>query len=77
MDVRIGVIQVARELVVEVGDDVDRDALLSQVSSQLSGGDGVLTVTDRKGKVVVVPAAKVAYVEVGSASDDRRIGFGS
>ena len=35
----------------------------------------VLWLTDRKGKTIGVPAAKVAYVELGSASEERRVGF--
>ena len=36
----------------------------------------MLWLTDRKGRQVGVPVAKVAYVEIGSPSADRRIGFG-
>jgi len=36
----------------------------------------VLWLTDRKGRQVGVPVAKVAYVEIGSPHDERRIGFG-
>jgi hypothetical protein len=37
----------------------------------------MLWLTDRKGRRVGVPAAKLAYVEIGSASDERRVGFGA
>ena len=40
------------------------------------GGAPCHLVTDRKGRQVGVPVAKVAYVEIGSPHDDRRIGFG-
>ena len=43
----------------------------------LSGAVDVLTLTDRRGKRVAVPAAKIAYVELGPVDGDRRIGFGS
>ena len=39
--------------------------------------DSVLWLTDKKGRRVAVPAAKVAYVEVGAPSSDRRVGFGA
>ena len=29
-----------------------------------------------KGRTIAVPAAKIAYVEIGSTDGDRRIGFG-
>ena len=37
----------------------------------------MLWLTDRRGRQVAVPAAKLAYVEVGPPDGDRRIGFGS
>ena len=42
----------------------------------LSGDLGVLWLTDRKGRRVGVPAAKLAYVEIGSPTEERRVGFG-
>ncbi len=75
MDVRIGVTQAPRELNVEV-DDGDRDDVKSRVEAALSGATDVLWITDKRGRELGVPAAKIAYVEVGSADSDRRIGFG-
>jgi hypothetical protein len=77
VDVRIGIIQTARELDVELGADVGRDALLADIDKALSSADGVLWLTDKRGRRVAIPSAKVAYVEVGAASDDRRVGFGA
>jgi hypothetical protein len=75
VDVRIGVTQAPRELTVDV-DDGDRDDLKAAVEAALSGASDVLWITDKRGRDVGVPAAKIAYVEVGSADGDRRIGFG-
>ena len=75
MDVRIGVTQAPRELNVEV-EDADRDDLKARVEAALSGATDVLWITDKRGREIGVPAAKIAYVEVGSADGDRRIGFG-
>lgn len=77
MDVRIGIVQTARELEVELSDDVDRDDLLKDIEGSLQHGDGVLWLTDRRGRRVGVPVPKVAYVEVGAPSGDRRVGFGA
>jgi hypothetical protein len=77
VDVRIGITQVARELLVELADDTDRDALKSAVNAALSGATDALTLTDRRGREVLVPAAKIAYVEVGVADGERRMGFGT
>ena len=76
VDLRIGVTQAPRELAIELADDVDRDDLRSRVEAALAGASDVLWVTDKRGKDIGVPAAKIAYVELGSADGDRRIGFG-
>jgi hypothetical protein len=75
VDVRIGVTQAPRELNLEV-DDGDREELKANVEAALSGATDVLWITDKRGRQIGVPAAKIAYVEVGSAESDRRIGFG-
>jgi hypothetical protein len=75
VDVRIGVTQAPREITVEV-DDAERDDLKARVEAALSGATDVLWLTDKRGRDVGIPAAKIAYVEVGSAAGDRRIGFG-
>jgi hypothetical protein len=77
VDVRIGIIHTTRELDIELGEGVDRDRLLEEVGSVLASEDGVLWLTDKRGRQVGVPAGKIAYVEVGAASDERRVGFGA
>lgn len=77
MDVRIGIVQSPKELEVELGDDEDRDKVLGDIESALGGNDGVLWLTDRRGRRVAVPVAKVAYVEVGAPTAERRVGFGA
>jgi len=76
VDVRIGVTQAPRELSLELDDDTDREALKAQIE-QAMAGDQVLWLTDRRGRQVAIPVAKLAYVEVGPPDGDRRIGFGS
>jgi hypothetical protein len=75
VDVRIGLTQTPKELEVQLGDDADAGALREQVDSALAAGS-TLWLTDRKGRQVGVPAGKLAYVEIGSPDDGRRIGFG-
>ncbi len=77
MDVRIGVTYTAKELDFELEDDTDVDKLRKQVEGALTGDDAVLWMSDKRGRSVGVPSDKIAYVEIGSPSDDRRIGFGS
>jgi hypothetical protein len=75
MDVRIGITQTPKELELEMAED--GDAVKKAVEDAVAKGDTMLWLTDRKGRRVGVPAAKVAYVEIGSASEDRRVGFGA
>jgi hypothetical protein len=75
VDVRIGLTQTAKELEVELADDADVDALRTKVDDALAAGS-TLWLTDRKGRQVGVAATKLAYVEIGSPDDARRIGFG-
>ena len=77
MDVRIGIVQTPKELEVELADDADREKVLSDIETALRGDEQVLWLTDRRGRRVAVPVAKVAYVEVGAPSPDRRVGFGA
>jgi len=76
VDVRIGVTQAPRELVLELADDADREAVKAQIDAVLADDDRVLWLTDRKGRSVGVPAKKIAYVELGAPDTERRIGFG-
>jgi hypothetical protein len=75
VDVRIGVTQAPREVNLEVADE-DGEATVAKVEAALAGEDAVLWLIDRRGKQVAVPAAKIAYVEIGVADGNRRIGFG-
>ncbi|NBY11428.1 MAG: DUF3107 domain-containing protein, partial [Actinobacteria bacterium] len=43
----------------------------------LNGKSETLSITDDKGREVVVPSAKVAYVEFGAPEGARKLGFGS
>jgi len=75
VDVRIGVTQAPRELTVEMPDD-ERDETVSRIEAALAGAVDVLWLTDKRGRQIGVPVAKLAYIEVGTNDGDRRIGFG-
>ena len=77
MDVRIGITHTPKELEVEMPEETDRDEVVANIEKMLQTGDGVLWLTDRKGRRVGVPVVKVAYVEVGAPSSERRVGFGA
>ena len=77
MDVRIGVTQATREISIELEDDAaTRKKVKAAIEAALSGASDTLWITDKRGRDVGVTAAKIAYVEIGSADADRRIGFG-
>ena len=75
MDIRIGIVQSMRELEVELADDADRDQVMAEVEAALSS-ETVLWLTDRKGRRLGVPPARIAYVEFGTPVD-RVVGFGA
>jgi hypothetical protein len=76
MDVRIGVTYTPKEMEVELGEDADADQLVKDIEAAMSGGPGsVLWLTDRRGRRVGIPTDKVAYIELGSPAEDRRVGF--
>lgn len=75
MDVRIGVTHTPKEIELDMSEEPD--AVAKAIEKALADGDKVLWLTDRKGRRVGVPAAKVAYVEIGTSTEDRRVGFGA
>ena len=74
MEVKIGVQFAPRELVLESNQSADEVA--KAVSDALRADLGVLTLVDDKGRRVLVPADKLAYVEIAD-SEQRRVGFGA
>ena len=73
MEVKIGVQNANRELTVDT--DLDAAAVEEQVRKALKDG-GVLTLADAKGRRVVVPAEKLAYIEI-TTSTAGQVGFRS
>jgi Protein of unknown function (DUF3107) len=71
MEVKIGVQNAARELTIDV--DETAEALEKLVADAVSG-DGVLNLKDVKGRRLIVPVAKLAYVELGHSTAGQ-VGF--
>jgi hypothetical protein len=74
VEVKIGVQFAPRELVLESGQSPDEVA--KAVADALKADLGVLTLQDEKGRRVLVPADKLAYVEIAE-SETRKVGFGA
>lgn len=75
MDVRIGVVNTAKELTVELADDADAASVQAALESALADGGGVFALVDAKGRTVAVPADKVAYVDVDPGDGTKPFGF--
>ncbi len=73
MEIKIGILHAARELVVEC--DESAEDIARAVDEAVAAGR-VLTLTDTKGRSVMVPAAKLAYVEIGGGVSGH-VGFRS
>ncbi len=71
MEVKIGVQYAPRELVME---SAQTPAEIERIVTDALGGEGTLSLTDEKGRRVIVPVSKVAYVEIAEASP-RSVGF--
>ena len=72
MEVKIGVQHSHRELTLESTQTPAEVA--DAVAKALADPDGVLTLLDEKGRQVIIPAAKLAYIEIAEATQ-RRVGF--
>jgi hypothetical protein len=75
MEVRIGVVYTARELMLETEESVD--AISSTIENAISNSDPLVWLTDTKGRRVGVPVDKIAYIEVAADAGGRRVGFGA
>jgi hypothetical protein len=74
MEIRIGVVYTARELVLDTQESPEQVA--QAVEDALDGKTRLLWLTDTKGKRVGIPSDKIAFVEVASDAGERQVGFG-
>ena len=73
MEVKIGIQNAARELTIDV--EQSADDVQSLVADAVAS-DRVLTLQDSKGRWVLVPVTKLAYVELGHGTAGQ-VGFRS
>lgn len=74
MEVRIGVKGAPRELVLDSaqsGDDIQK-----AVDTALKNESPTVTLTDDKGRRLIIATDKLAYIEIAEA-EGRKVGFGS
>lgn len=72
MDVKIGVADTGRELV--VNSTASPEEIEAQVAQAFKDPNSTLCLVDEKGRKILVPSSKIAYVEIAPA-DSRRVGF--
>ena len=72
MEVKIGVKHSPREVVLE--STQTQDEIEKLVSDVLTTREGVLALSDERGRRVIVAADLISYVEIAQA-DSRRVGF--
>ncbi|MFE4544886.1 DUF3107 domain-containing protein [Arthrobacter sp. NPDC056727] len=73
MEVKIGIQNVGREIVLESAQDAD--AVAKTVAEAIAKGSE-LRLNDEKGRQIIIPANVLGYVEIG-AEEVRRVGFGA
>jgi len=73
MEVKIGVVNASRELTLDTA--LEAGDLEEQVRAAVDAG-GVLALSDSKGRRIVVPVDKLAYVEI-TTSTAGQVGFRS
>jgi len=74
MEVKIGIQNVVRDIVIDA--DVDPAELEKAVEAALTGSSSTLSLTDSKGRKVIVPSDKIAFIELGSPTIGQ-VGFRS
>jgi hypothetical protein len=74
VEVKIGVQFANRELVIDTS--LSSDEIEKTVSEALKTDGGVLALTDSKGRRIIVPADRLAYVELGTPAAGQ-VGFRS
>lgn len=72
MEIRIGIRENARDLSFE--SPLSSAEIQDLVTKALSDKVAVISLQDDKGRTILVPAASIAYVEIG-VEDKRRVGF--
>jgi hypothetical protein len=73
VEIKIGVQDTPREVAIDSTDDPED--VIAAVEAAVGSG-GLLKLVDERGRTVIVPGAKISYVEVGPSSKGR-VGFGS
>lgn len=73
MEIKVGIKQVTREIVVDTSASADD---VAEAFTKALTDDGLLTLTDTYGRKVLIPASAVGYLDLGE-ENARPVGFGA
>jgi hypothetical protein len=73
VEIKVGIQYVNREVVVETDES---SADVEKAFAAAVADAAVLTLTDTRGRRVMIPGDKIAYLELGE-ENARKVGFGS
>jgi Protein of unknown function (DUF3107) len=72
VEIKVGIQHVNREIVVETSKS---SSDVEKAFSAAVGGDEVFSLTDERGRKVLIPADRIAYLDIGE-ENARHVGFG-
>jgi hypothetical protein len=75
LDIRIGVSDSPREIEIEAAESVTQEEVEKAIQDALNSGIPMVWLSDKRGRRVGVPSAKIAYIEIGPNKSERRVGF--
>jgi uncharacterized protein DUF3107 len=75
VEIKVGIQHVNREIVVETNESAS-DIQRAFQNAIDGNGSGVFTLTDERGRKVLIPADRIGYVDIGE-ENARHVGFGS
>ncbi len=73
MEIKVGIVHAAREIVLESEESA---AAIEDRFAKAVADEGLLSLVDERGRKVLVPASRIAYLEIGQ-EHARRVGFGA
>lgn len=73
MDIKVGIQHINREVVV---DSAETAKDVEKAFTKALTDDSFLRLTDAHGRQVLIPADKIAYIDLGE-ENARRVGFGT
>ena len=73
MEIKVGIVHAAREIVLESEESA---AAIEDRFAKAVADEGLLSLVDERGRKVLVPASRIAYLEIGQ-EHARRVRFGA